>query len=73
MFKRSSTLNRYLAAFALAFSLIFGLAIPAHASSESTSDTSTFSWSAVLSNALGTTIVALPAVVFVALQNRKDN
>lgn len=66
-------MNRYLAAFALAFSLIFGLAIPAHASSESTSDTRTFSWSAVLSNALGTTFVALPAVVFVALQNRKDN
>lgn len=66
-------MNRYLAAFALAFSLIFGLAIPAHASSESTSDTPTFSWSAVLSNALGTTLVALPAVVFIALQNRKDN
>lgn len=66
-------MNRYLAAFALAFSLIFGLAIPAHASSESNSDTHTFSWSAVLSNALGTTLVALPAVVFVALQNRKDN
>ena len=66
-------MNRYLAAFALAFSLVFCLAIPAHADSESTSDTSTFGWSAVLSNALGTTIVALPAVIFVALQNRKDN
>lgn len=66
-------MNRYLAAFALAFSLIFGLAIPAHANSESTSDTRTFSWSAVLSKALGTTLVALPAVVFVSLQNRKDN
>ena len=66
-------MNRYLAAFALAFGLIFGLAIPSYASSESTSDTSTFSWSAVLSNAIGTTVVALPAIVFVALQNRKDD
>ena len=66
-------MNRYLATFALAFSLIFCLAIPTYASSEKTSDTSTFSWSSVLSNALGMTIVALPAVVFVALQNRKDN
>lgn len=66
-------MKQYLAAFMLAFGLIFGLSIPAHASSESTSDTRTFSWSAVLSNALGMTVVALPAVVFVALQNRKDN
>lgn len=65
-------MKRYLAALAVAFCLIFSLTIPANASSERTSDTSTFSWSSVLSNALGTTIVALPAVVFVALQNRKD-
>lgn len=65
-------MNRYLAAFVLAFSLIFGLTIPAHASSETSSDTNTFSWSATLSRAVGTTIIALPAIVFVALSNRKD-
>lgn len=65
-------MTRYLAAFALAFTLFFTLAGPAHASSETDSATNTFSWSAVFSNAIGTAAVALPAVVFIALNNRKD-
>lgn len=63
---------RYIATIALAFSLIFSLTIPAYASSENTSDASAFSWSAVLSNSIGMTLIALPAIVFIALNNRKD-
>ena len=66
-------MNRYLATFALAFCLLFALAIPAHASSENTSGTHVFSWSHTLSSAVGTTVIALPAIVFIALNNKKDN
>ena len=65
-------MSRYIAAFALAFTLFFGLAIPAYASSETTSATYTFSWSAVLSKAIGGLAIVAPAIVFMNLNNRKD-
>lgn len=66
-------MQRYLATFMLAFALIFGVAIPAHASSETESSTSSFSWSAVFSKAIFGTLVAAPAIVYFSLNNRKDD
>lgn len=68
-------MRRYLAAFMLSFmmtlTLIFGLVGVAHASTETTSSSETFSWSSVLSKALFTTLVAAPAVVYFSI-NKKD-
>ena len=66
-------MNRYLAAFALAFALFFGLTIPAYASSETTSDSNAFNWSAVFSKVIWGTAIAIPGVIFVALNNHKED
>lgn len=63
---------RYLAAFMLAFSLMFGLSATAYASSEDTSSAGTFNWYAVATKAIGGIALVTPALVYFTLNNKKD-
>lgn len=64
-------MRRYIAAFLMTLTLMFGLAGVAHASTETTSSSETFSWSGVFSKVIVTTIIVAPAVVYFSL-NKKD-
>lgn len=63
-------MHRYLAAFMLAFVLVFGLFDAAHASTEDSSSGETFSWSTVASKALLGTLIVAPAVVYFSLNKK---
>lgn len=66
-------MRRYLAFFTLVFTLFFGLATPTYASSETTSDTYTFSWTAALSKTIGGVVVAIPAIAYLHRNNHKED
>lgn len=57
---------------ALSIVLIMGIGLPANASSTNGNEDH-FSWSSVISKAIFGTLVAAPVVVYLSLNNRKEN
>lgn len=65
-------MRNFIATVALSIVLMLGAGLPANASSVTETENH-FSWSSVISKAILGTLIAAPAVVYVSLNNRKEN
>lgn len=65
-------MHKFMAAIALSIVLICGVIPQANASSTTGTETN-FSWSSVISKAIFGTLVGAPVVVYLSLNNRKEN
>ena len=65
-------MRNFIATVALSIVLMLGAGLPANASSVTETENH-FSWSSVISKAILGTLIAAPAVIYVSLNNRKEN
>lgn len=65
-------MRNFLATVTLSIVLVIGIGLPAHASSITETEAH-FSWSSVVSKAVTGMVVAIPAVVYFVLNNRKED